>query len=197
MDNFPLMTAINSRFGTYRGLIRLALAQAEFALGRISPFCDKNLPGLRRVVFVCLGNINRSCFAERVSRRLGIEACSLGLSTLGGQPANGKAIEFAPKFQVDLNNHVTTEIADYQYREGDYLFVMEIRHAKRLTGLGFPAANIRLLGRWAQPMRIHIHDPHTLSDGYFQTCFTVIRSAVENLAGQLRDVNSLALREDN
>ena len=60
--------------------------------------------------------------------------------------------------------------------------VMEVRHAHRLVAQGIPSNAIAMLGYWASPRRIHLHDPHMLPEPYFATCFTIIESAVRRLA---------------
>jgi len=69
-----------------------------------------------RLVFVCLGNINRSAFAEQVARSLSANTCSIGLSTTTGAPAFDKAIETAPLFGLDLSHHRATNLKDYAFR---------------------------------------------------------------------------------
>lgn len=173
---------VNGCFGTHRGLVRLLLGEAEFLLGRLGPFLNPDLAQTQRLVFVCLGNINRSAFAEQVARSMGLEAVSIGLSTSTGTPAFPTAVVTAERFSIDLSAHQATDFGDYTYQEGDLLLAMEIRHANSLAERGIPRRMIALLGHWASPHRIHIHDPHTLSDAYFRTCFSVIHSAIRELA---------------
>ncbi|MBE0549176.1 MAG: phosphotyrosine protein phosphatase [Rubrivivax sp.] len=180
---------VDANHGTFRGQVRAALAHLEFVAGRLQPHLQ--LPATTtRLVFVCLGNINRSAFAESVARELGANTCSIGLSTTTGAPAFHKTIRFAPEFGLDLAQHKATDIGDYEFEPGDLLLVMEVRHARRLVARGIPAESVVLLGHWASPRRIHLHDPHVLSDAYFRTCFTLIRSAVHGLVGQLREAGS-------
>jgi protein-tyrosine phosphatase len=42
-----------------------------------------------------------------------------------------------------------------------------------------------LLGLWSKPRRVHIHDPHRLSEAYFDRCYATIDSAIANIAGLL------------
>lgn len=172
--------------GTHRGWVRLMLADASYATGALDAWSRLNPPQVRRVVFVCLGNINRSAFAEAVGRREGLNTISIGLSTSTGVPAFESAVRIAPSFGIDLESHRATDITDYEYQDGDLLAAMEIRHVRQLLSRGIPEHAVILLGRWARPMRIHIHDPHTLSDAYFHTCFAILQSAVRGLAGELR-----------
>lgn len=177
-----LSRLVAGNFGTHRGLVRLLLGEAEYLSGRVGPFIRPDLAATRRLVFVCLGNINRSAFAQGVAASHGLHSASIGLATSTGAPAFDMAVTTARRFGIDLTGHRATDFADYEYRAGDLLLAMEIRHVHRLIGLGVPPAAIALLGHWATPHRIHIHDPHTLSEAYFRTCFSVIQSAVRELA---------------
>jgi protein-tyrosine phosphatase len=172
---------VDANFGTWRGWVRLQLAQAEFMIGRLDRWLMPNPRPVDRLVFVCLGNINRSAFAAAVARRAGASVVSIGLSTSTGAPATPAAIAGARRHGVDLSTHRATDITDYEWRSGDLLLAMEVRHASALAARGFADRDIALLGYWASPSRLHLHDPHTLSDAYFVTCFALIESAVRNL----------------
>ena len=188
---------IEKNYGTHRGYVRTLLGQAEYLLGSIAPFLSLQPENVRRLAFVCLGNINRSAFAESAARLRGANTCSFGLSASTGRPAYAKALELAPRFRADLSCHQTTDIADYQHETGDLLIAMEIRHARRLVACGYPAESIILLGNWATPHRIHIHDPYSLSDEYFMSCFTIINSAVQNLIDTLKRLPSPCLLNEH
>lgn len=185
------LTDVN--FGTWRGAVRLLLGELEFLAGRLTPFLAPDLRGTQRLVFVCLGNINRSAFAHVVARSQGLRCASIGLSTTTGAPAYPMAVDVAPRYGLSLDAHRATNYADYVYVPGDLLLAMEVRHAHELVRRGIPAHAITLLGHWARPHRIHIHDPHTLSEAYFRTCFAILHSAVVNLADDLRRHQSACL----
>lgn len=182
---------INTNHGTVRGLVRSLLAQSEFVMGRLDAHTRPDSSRVDRLVFVCLGNINRSAFAEQVARALGANTCSIGLSTTTGVPAFHTAVAMASQFGLDLTHHRATDLTDYSFRSTDLLLAMEIRHARRLAATGIPKESIALLGHWSSPHRIHLHDPHTLSDDYFRTCFTLINSAVHGLCDEMRTAHSL------
>jgi protein-tyrosine phosphatase len=76
-----LLKLIQDNHGTHRGWIRLLLAQGAFVGGRLAPWTQIRIPVVRRVVFVCLGNINRSAFADVLAQKLGARTASFGLST--------------------------------------------------------------------------------------------------------------------
>lgn len=182
-----LLQRIRDRYASERGLVRYWLAQLESWLGRTRQFERVDLARAERLVFVCLGNICRSPFAEYVARRQGVDAVGFGLSTSSGQPAFALGQETAKDFGIDLAAHKTTDISDFEIRDSDLLLVMEVRHARRLQArLGQSKAQVALLGHWATPRRLHIHDPHVHDRVYFRHCYGVIEQATENLVAQWR-----------
>lgn len=183
-----------SNYGTLRGWVRHMLAQLELLAGRVDAHIALPAEPVHRLVFVCLGNINRSAFAEWVARGQGARVCSLGLSTTTGAPAFPTAQHTAGYFGLDLGQHQATDFSDYRYQPGDLLLAMEIRHVKQLQARGIPAQAIVLLGAWSRPRRLHLHDPATLSDAYFFSCFTLIHSAVLNLCAELRARSSASMQ---
>ena len=173
---------IDRRFGTYRGLIRLGLAHVEHATGRLRPFMNHDLGHVRRLVFVCQGNICRSSFADHLARSLGTASASFGLATTTGTSADPTAIKISRQFGVNLTPHRVTDIKDFQFQPGDLLLAMEIRQARKLAHSSLPAdVHVGLLGNWGKPRRFHLHDPFSLSENYFVTCFQVIDTAVKEL----------------
>lgn len=185
---------IETNHGTHRGWVRYLLGQLEGVAGSPQRFRAIDPARVGRLVFVCLGNINRSAFAQAAAAREGIECSSLGLATTTGAPATAMAVEVAQEFGLALDLHAATDFSDYAARDDDLLLVMELRHARTLVDRGIPPARIALLGHWARPIRYHIHDPHTLSQEYCRSCFGVILAAVLNLAGELRRGNSPSVR---
>ena len=186
---------ICGNYGTLKGSVRNALTLADWLSGRLDNLVRPDLSGVERLVFVCLGNINRSCFAESVARELGVPTCSIGLSTTTGAPAFHRAVSTARDRGIDLGLHCATDISDHQPRAGDLLLAMEVRHVRRLQRSALKETPIALLGGWGSPQRLHIHDPHVLSPEYFQTCFTLIESATRNLVVDWRHHRSTASAE--
>lgn len=181
---------ISTYHGTWRGFVRLQLARAELMLGRGGEATAS--PGaVRRLVFVCHGNICRSAFAEVAARRAGLNAVSIGLSTSSGKPAHPPAVAAAAAMGFDLSGHRSTAVADYVAEEGDLLLAMETRQMRRIGGMaGLGDLPRELLGRYAAPPAPHLHDPYQLSDAYMLTCLRRIESAVPAL--HARFVNARA-----
>jgi protein-tyrosine phosphatase len=168
--------------GTFRGWVRQCLAHGAYLFGRYRGLTELPSSASGRLVFVCLGNINRSAFAAEVARRQGLNAVSIGLSTTTGARATPMAIAQAARQGYELAQHRATHMDDYRAESTDLLVAMEARHVDWLVARGISRRSIVLLGAWSTPQRLHLHDPHTLSASYFSTCFTLIESAVINMA---------------
>ncbi|MET0363836.1 MAG: phosphotyrosine protein phosphatase [Sphingobium sp.] len=169
---------IAARFGTFRGLVRLLLSYAELAMGRSG--VQTGAPeSVRRLVFICHGNICRSAFADVAARRAGLAVASFGLSTDHGKPAHGPAIDAAARLGHDMSAHRATDMPSYQPQEGDLLIAMETRQLRRI------AADPRLsrlprtlLGLYTRPVVPHLHDPYSLSTAYMDRCLARIETAI-------------------
>lgn len=188
-----MKTYINHRFGTFRGLVRAALGYAELGSGRLAQFRLRDPEFVQRVVFVCHGNICRSAYAHMIANRLGMRVASLGLSTSTGTNSPPPARASARRLGVDMDAHQATSWDDFKVRPGDLFLVMEVRQAHEMRRRLGERDDVRvsLLGMWGQPVMPHLHDPYTLCDPYFDTCFRRVELAVERLAAALPHVREL------
>ena len=176
------MSFITKRFGTARGAIRLALSYGEIALGQ-GGVMRPDPAAVRRLVFVCHGNICRSAFAQAVARDAGLQATSFGLSTDAGRMAYEPATDFARSQGLDLSEHRAARAADFEPEAGDLLLAMETRQLRRMAGDPVLSTAPRtLLGLYASPPVPHLHDPYHLDADYLPVCLTRIQRAVVNLA---------------
>lgn len=71
---------------------------------------------------------------------------------------------------------------------------MEVRQAHELRRRLGDRSDVQvcLLGMWCNPVMPHLHDPFTLGDAYFDTCFQRVRQAVQALSVELPDVRQIA-----
>ena len=172
---------IARRFGTARGMVRLFLSHAEVALKQAG-IVEADPASVRRLVFVCHGNICRSAFADGLAHDQGLNSLSFGLSTSSGLGAYPPVVEAAMSFDVNLTGHRTARIEDYVPEPGDLLLAMEARQLRRIAGMsGLTSRPRTLLGLFADPRTPHLHDPFGLDDAYLGTCLGHIKSAVINL----------------
>jgi protein-tyrosine phosphatase len=187
---------IDRRFGTWRGLLRLLLAYAELVTGRLRQFRLRNPEQVQRVVFVCLGNICRSAFGDRVARESGLRVASLGLSTTTGVGSPDEARAAARRNGIDMDAHRAVDWGDFKVQPGDLFLVMEVRQAHELRRRLGDRQDVQvcLLGMWCSPAVPHLHDPFTLSAGYFDTCFARVRQATGNLNRALTGAARVPLR---
>jgi len=181
------LIGVRARFGSYRGLARLMLAQLESVAGRLRSYKQIRWERVKRVVFVCYGNICRSPYAEKRAVIYGLTVASFGLSADVGIPADPTACRVAARRGIELAPHRACDIKSFEFRDGDLLVAMEPRQARAISRR-VPSASyqLTLLGIWCRPPRPHIHDPHRLSEAYWRQCFDTIDSAVEAIAEQMR-----------
>jgi protein-tyrosine phosphatase len=152
---------------------------------------------VRRVVFVCHGNICRSAFAHHEALRYGLNVASLGLSTSTGGRSPAPAVASAARAGIDLEVHRATSWPDFKVRSGDLFLVMEVRQAhevRRRLGKR-DDVQVCLLGMWCKPVMPHLHDPYTLGDRYFDRCFERVKQAVRNLSADLPNAHVAAQQE--
>lgn len=170
--------AIYSRFGTWRGLIRLVLSYGQVAMaGDTLPPYDEN--AVTRLVFVCHGNICRSAYGDMLARKLGARAVSFGLSTSTGLAAHPPIAAYAKAHGLSAEEHTTSQRADIDPQPGDLLLPMEFRQAAALKNDDRWGKTPRaLLGQFASPPVPHLHDPYTLSQAYMKTCLQRIERSV-------------------
>ncbi len=180
------MSLIHDNFASVKGLVRLVLAESRAYLGQDHEFRHVDFYRVERLVFVCLGNICRSPYGEYIAQRYGVATAGFGLATTTGGPAFELGVETALELGVDMRAYRSTDISDFEIQDTDLLLVMELRHAERLKQHigGSSQAQIALLGNWAEPRRLHIHDPHVHGKAYFKTCYAVIENATEKLINQ-------------
>jgi protein-tyrosine phosphatase len=175
---------MRDRWGSGRGLARLLLSQGGRLLGRYRRFERVEWSRVERLVFVCSGNICRSPYAERRVAETGYPSISLALRGDAGRPADPAARAAAKRVGIELGEHRAATVDGAALFRGDLLVAMEPWQARMLAAR-FPAHQVTLLGLWTNPRRPHLHDPHTLSDAYFQACFRLIDSGVAALLGKL------------
>jgi protein-tyrosine-phosphatase len=128
---------------------------------------------MKRVVFVCVENSNRSQMAEAFARIHGagkVEAYSAGSRPSG--KVNPKAVEAMRELGYDLSGHSSKSLADLAGREFDVAVTM---------GCGDECPFIRAKQRedWQIP------DPKELPPGRFREVRDMIEGKVKDLLGRL------------
>ncbi len=128
---------------------------------------------MKRVVFVCVENSNRSQMAEAFARMEGgVEAHSAGSRPSG--KVNPKAIEAMKELGYDLSTHQSKSLHDLP--EGEFAAAVTM-------GCGDACPNLHALRRedWAIP------DPREMSPDEFRQVRDLIGSKVKELVSSLQD----------
>lgn len=174
-----------TKFGTVRGFVRLMLDNIAMYAGLYRKYETIDWSSVRRLVFVCQGNICRSPYAHWLALCETDAVASLGLNTETGMPAYDMAMEAARIGGVDLTPHRTTDWNDFELRDGDLLLAMEMRHIRIIEQRPVDCdIQVGLLGLWCRPRMPLLYDPHRLSPAYFATCYERIDRAVARVTGQ-------------
>lgn len=173
---------INKRFGTPRGLARLALAHVEVLFGATGEVAPDDEAAIRRLVFLCHGNICRSAYAQGVASAMGFATAGFGLSTSEGKGAHPPVLAAAASRGIDLSPHRSVRVEDFEPQPGDLLLGMETGHLRKLSKIAkFDGVPRLLLGEFVTPAVPHIHDPYGLSDAYLPFFMDRIDRAVASL----------------
>tara|TARA_R100000306_G_scaffold62494_2_gene71200 strand:+ start:51965 stop:52753 length:789 start_codon:yes stop_codon:yes gene_type:complete len=163
-----LRSHICSIFGRYRSLARIEFDRVQ------------------RVVFFCKGNINRSAYAACLLKSLAaVETSSFGLSANDSDAASVQALERACRDGLDLTNHITTSFSSFKVRDGDLIVGFEPGHVallSRLVHAENKSLQFTLAGLWSQPKSPYVQDPIVRSEQYYERCFDLIASSVNEIS---------------
>lgn len=180
-------------FGRRSGVIRHAQGLLHYHLGYLAALAQVDPTRVRRLVFVCKGNICRSPYAEARAKRLGLAAVSAGIDACTGASANESAIRIAELRGIDLKTHSAARVDSLELDSGDLLVAFEPSQVSALAEEAlWSGAQLTLLGLHSRPLRPHLEDPYGLSDAYFNTCYSLIDSGLERLASKLAGANGQA-----
>lgn len=181
-----LSEAIKNRYGSKRGFLRYMRYELLQRLGFYRALKKIDFTQVKRLVFVCQGNICRSPLAEVIARKKNIPSLSFGLDTRGNDPADPRAIAWALSNGYDLSQHITMRVDQYQPQAGDLLVGMEPRHINDLVRRFAQApVQITLAGLWLPMPLTYLHDPYNTDAQYFDRCEKLVMAAVLQLEKKL------------
>lgn len=151
---------------------------------------------LKRVAFVCLGNICRSPLAEGVFRdvvaargqsaQFDIDSAGIG-AWHTGNPPDPRSIAVAARHGIDLSAQCARQVAPGDFKRFDYIVAMDadnLRNLKAMAPVGSTADIVQFLP-FALGVSRDIEDPYYGGVDGFETAYQLIRSASEALAGKL------------
>lgn len=179
---------IKNRYGSKKGLLRFCYYEILRYLGCYKSLTQIDFQQVKRLVFVCQGNICRSPLGEAVATANGIAAISFGLNTRGGDAADPRAIAWADAQGFDLHHHVTKRVDQYIPCEGDLLIGMEPAHIKQLQAkFSVAPVQITLVGLWLETPFAYLHDPYNTNFIYFNCCETYVKLGVIEIVNLLKN----------
>jgi protein-tyrosine phosphatase len=174
------------KLGGFRASTRFALHRMMYAFGAYRHYHNVDWRSVRRLVFVCSGNICRSPYAAEAARACGIDVASFGTQSGGARPANETARVIAEERGIDLSAHASTRQQDYQVAEGDLLVAMEPRHARAISHLVRPGrAQVTLAGLWCNPEKPFLPDPYGAGRLCFEFVFQQIDESLTRMLSHL------------
>ena len=150
---------------------------------------EPTLPaGVRRVTFVCKGNLCRSPFAAALLERAcpGLTVSSYGLDATADHPAEPMARSLGRSYGIDLDAHRTRRLGADSVGASDLLLVMEAWHARAIARR-WPAARdrVRVLGDFLPAPPYGIEDPWGQPEPVWRRSYRRIDAAIERLARRL------------
>ena len=141
---------------------------------QITDLNKSDLNGVKRITYVCFGNICRSPFAEYLSQNISTnyEFNSLGFVQKQNRLSPLNAVAAAKFFSVDLNRHLSKSITDLTNSETDLFIVMDKSNSYELQERGVPKSKIRFLANQEIP------DPYGESLESFQEIYSKIAQEI-------------------
>ena len=145
---------------------------------------------MKKVLFVCTGNICRSPMAEGFFRELtrergGFESLSAGLAAMDGQSPSTHSVTAMSELGLDISDQSSQQVTPQLVEEMDYIFGLSTGHVENLVHY-FPQASekIFLLREFVEELpagRKDIADPIGGSLEVYQSCRDEIKQGVESI----------------
>ena len=152
---------------------------------------------VKSIMFVCLGNICRSPFAEKIALKIcekrnisETKFDSSGITMRDPVPSPDTAIDAATSFGVDLSSHLSKTISEEIVESSDMVITMEAWQWEELRK-SFPGRKEKIFllplfdteageGEKGYPL-YHIPDPYGKSIEEYRSCFSRIERCVSSL----------------
>jgi protein-tyrosine-phosphatase len=169
--------------------IRTRRLVRRLALHHATHFGDQaSTRRVRRLLFVCHGNICRSPFAERLAKTQ-LEGCTVYSAGVRAKPnlrSPERLVQIAQAMGVDLEGRRSVRIGAAHVTWADLILVMDADNFGRIAA-DFPEAvtKMTLLGLFAPGAGTVIGDPDPTSEDAILDVLDQIRDAVNGLAAWL------------
>jgi len=185
-----ITSLICNRFGSKRGLLTSFIYKVLYFTGFFKKFTHLECVSIKRIVFICSGNICRSPFAEQLARSSKFDVISYGIDCRGGDRADCRVLNYVNARGENLDGHVTQNISAFEEGRSDLIVFMEYpQYGQYLNRVGSRGAQITFLGLWGGRKNPYIHDPFCANEVYFETCLDEIRAATLSLCRHAEAAN--------
>jgi protein-tyrosine phosphatase len=173
------------KLGGRAAALRFAFHRLVSGIGGYRRYRDLDWGAVRRLVFVCSGNICRSPYAAERARARGFAVASFGIDAAGGKPANDMASVVARARGVDLSAHVSSRMQDFVPLDGDLLIAMEPRHLRAIRHMARPGnVQVTLAGLWSDLRAPFLPDPYATNSRCFDFVFRLIDESLAQMQAQ-------------
>lgn len=170
--------------------MRAFAAEVARTLGFYKQYGRIDFKDIKRLVFICHGNICRSPLGEAAAKIQGVAAISYGLDTRGGAHADPRAIAYGDANAIGFGEHKTRRIDEYLPTAGDLLIGMEPKHTKQLKILYGNQVPMTLAGLWLKSPAAYLHDPYNTNAIFFNYCESLVVQAAVELAQRIKNNNA-------
>jgi protein-tyrosine-phosphatase/predicted ATP-grasp superfamily ATP-dependent carboligase len=141
--------------------------------------------GVRKIVFLCYGNICRSPLAAKLAeqRLSGVAIDSAGFHATTGRRSPEKMLRIGSSLGIDLSDHRSARATRDLLLSADLVIVMDLENLDRLQK-EFPEARSRstLLGLFGNPPVLTIADPYLAEEAATSRICEQVRSSIDGLA---------------
>jgi protein-tyrosine-phosphatase len=147
---------------------------------------------MKKILFICTGNLCRSAFADFFMKTLTTENSPLFIDSAGIYAGNGRqppedAVIVGQEFRVDLKNHKAKLLTSEMIKNFDTLIIMEELHLSFILAI-VPEVSlnkIHYLGSFSDNSQKEIADPYGLGLQVYRQCFGKIAECVSNFYNKI------------
>ncbi len=149
---------------------------------------------MKRVLFVCMGNICRSPLAEGVFRHLAADEAEIEIDSAGthsyhvGQPPDDRAIAAGRRRGFDIGSLRARVVSDADFERFDLIVAMDRDNLSLLRRRAAAAhrERLRLFMHFAGEGDVDVPDPYYGGDTAFEHALDLIERAARGLLEELR-----------
>lgn len=146
---------------------------------------------MRKILFVCLGNICRSPLAEGIAKEyvhrhkleIEVDSCGTGNYHEGENPCPN-SIKIAKMKGIDISSQISRPIAKKDYDYYDKIVALDASNVANLIKMGAPKEKLSKLGSYGRKDE-DVPDPYFFA-GFegFERVYEMIESCVANLLNE-------------